>query len=238
MSRTTADSSIIDQIDVTSLVENYLFDFPDHAHLEHRDGEVWPAGALSDVKLQWGNRYGSLLHKACEDGRLLWVQALVAHGADPWQAASGDGLPPAGWAARAGQEACFLSMLMHPGRCPNPPPGHAPNLFHLVMAQPDPLMISAWLAWWEIHGDPLCVPLFDRPDTEGRYPPHVVADRTDANPALLSRLLCMGFSQVTEDRCGRSPADRMIWKHPEMAAPVVPAAARAEGRFKRRQTVS
>lgn len=237
MSGASLDSNTIDQVDVTSLIESYLFDFPDHVHLEQRAGEAWPAAALHDAKLQWGQQRGTLLHKACEDGRLLWVQALMARGADPWLAAGGDGLPPAGWALRGEQEACFLALLMHPGRCPNPATKAQTTLFHLIMAQPDPVLIHAWLDWWETHGDPLCVPLFDRHDAEGRHPSHVVADRPHPDVALQGRLFDLGFARSAQDRCGRTPAERMVWQHPELV-PALPVTTRTPAtglRFRRRQ---
>jgi hypothetical protein len=237
MSRTITDSTSTNQMDVSSLVESYLFDFPDHAHLEQRKGEVWPAEVLNNGKMQWGSQRGSLLHKACQDGRLSWVNALIERGADPWQAAASDGLPPAGWAARGEQGACFLTLLMYPGRCPNPPTQATTNLFHLLMAQRDLMMTQTWLAWWESHGDPLCVPLFDRPDAEGRHPTHVVADRLQADPGLLSQLLDLGFSHAAQDRCGRSPSERMVWQHPELIPPTPEKCvdAREPRRFRRRQ---
>lgn len=238
MSRIKTDPAFPQQVSVTSLIESYLFDLPDHEYLARRRNETWADPVLHDVGLQWGARHGSLLHKASEEGRLLWMQALIERGADPWQAAQSDGLPPVGWAAQAQQTVSVMELLRHPGRCPNPPDHSRTTLFHAMMAQTDPLAVAAWVRWWQAHGDPLCVALFDRSDTQGLYPTHVLANQAWANESFLDQLLELGFAADAQDQAGRTPHERLLAVHPELRpAPVVPV--RAPGpRFRRRQVTS
>jgi hypothetical protein len=239
MSRISTDSIAYEQPSVTSIIESYLFDLPDGVHLQTRCNEVWPAAILHDARLQWGQRHGTLLHKASEEGRLLWVQALLARGADPWQLAESDGLPAIGWAAQAQQTACVLHLLRQTGPCPNPKEGLPTTLFHVMLAQTDPVAVEAWVQWWQAHGDPLCVPLFDRPDAHGLFPTHVFTHQPMATAAGLERLFDLGFSAHAQDGAGRTPMERLYALQPALkpvpvVAPVRPRAVTDGPRFRRR----
>lgn len=238
MSQIQPDLHADEQAAVTSLIESYLFDFPDHPSLIRAAVTSWPEAVLTHTHLQWGTQRGSLLHKACEDGRLLWVNALLDREADPWAAAEGDGLPAAGWAARGQQTACLLRVLAVPGACPNPRPRDATTLFHVMMGQADDAAVEAWLAWWQVHGDPLCVPLFDRPDEHGLHPTHLLADRPQPARGWLDRLMGLGFSAAARDPAGRTPQERLASRHP-LRVPSAPApVALGTRRFSRRAAVA
>lgn len=230
MDRTPADSNAPFSASLLTLVEAYLFDRPDVLSVEHMTTLALAADELNDPHLTWDGRTGTLLHRACADGRLVWVNALLAHGADAWQLCP-EGLPPLAWAAQAHQTATAMRIMMQPGAPSAPPPWASTTLFHTILAQPDTALVEAFLHWWMREGDSFSLPSYDRPDAQGAFPTHLAAQRIERGAETLDRLIELGCSAHAQDRYAMTPFQRLrqtqtlVTLPPKRLKALVPTAA-------------
>lgn len=240
MDRTIADSLPPIQSETLELAEAYLFDQPDILTVSAWRTKPFPVEMLNNTAMVWDGRAGALLHRACADGRLVWVNALLEQGADPWLPCP-EGLPPAAWAAQNSQTATFLRLLDEPVSLRPPEMISDTTLFHAIMAQSDPMMVEAFMAWWAAKGDVFHLALYDRPDAQGAHPTHLAAVREERAAETLQRLIEFGFSAHATDRYDMTPWARLHQAHPPAQVSKIPSRpgvpnARWHGGLKRAAT--